>query len=143
MQSHISWTVNGVPITQIFLMDRSHGADGLAVRDNIKSFADLKGKTIAVSAPGTTPHFFLSWMLSKNGIRLKDIRTVALEPQPAAQAFVSGRNDAAVSYEPYLSRQARSGPHPGHHRGLSGRDRHLRLHAAVAQGQPQGRPRHH
>ena len=103
VQSHISWTVNGVPITQIFLMDRSHGADGLAVRDNIKSFADLKGKTIAVSAPGTTPHFFLSWMLSKNGIRLKDIRTVALEPQPAAQAFVSGRNDAAVSYEPYLS----------------------------------------
>ena len=98
VQSHISWTVNGVPITQIFLMDRSHGADGLAVRDNIKSFADLKGKTIAVSAPGTTPHFFLSWMLSKNGIRLKDIRTVALEPQPAAQAFVSGRLATTVDY---------------------------------------------
>ena len=87
----------------VFVFQDLYGADGLAVRDNIKSFADLKGKTIAVSAPGTTPHFFLSWMLSKNGIRLKDIRTVALEPQPAAQAFVSGRNDAAVSYEPYLS----------------------------------------
>lgn len=103
VQSHVSWTVNGVPITQIFLMDRSHGADGLAVRENIKNFADLKGKTIAVSAPGTTPHFFLAWMLHKNGISLKDVKTVALEPQPAAQAFVTGRNDAAVSYEPYLS----------------------------------------
>lgn len=103
VQSHISWTVNGVPITQIFLMDHSHGADGLAVRSGIKSFADLKGKTVAVSAAGTTPHFFLAWMLNKNGMSLKDIKTVTLEPQPAAQSFTAGQNDAAVSYEPYIA----------------------------------------
>lgn len=112
VQSHVSWTVNGVPITQIFLIDKSHGADGIAVRGDIKDFAGLKGKTIAVSAPGTTPHFFLAWMLNKNGVSLKDVNTVALEPQPAAQAFVSGRNDAAVSYEPYLS-TIRANPQSG------------------------------
>jgi NitT/TauT family transport system substrate-binding protein len=42
-------------------------------------------------------------MLSKNGMGMKDVKTVSLEPQPAAQAFVSGQNDAAMTYEPYLS----------------------------------------
>jgi NitT/TauT family transport system substrate-binding protein len=84
-------------------MDKSYGADGIAVRNDVKSFADLKGKTIGVSAPGTAPYFGLAWMLSKNGMTLKDVKVVSLEPQPAAQAFVAGQNDAAMTYEPYLS----------------------------------------
>ena len=97
------WTQNGVPITQIFLMDKSAGADGLVVRGNIKGFADLKGKTIAVDAPGTTPYFMLVWMLQSNGLSLKDVKLANLSPQAAAQAFVAGQNEAAITYEPYLS----------------------------------------
>ena len=103
VETHVAWNTNGVPIVQIFQLDKSYGADGLAVRNEVKSFADLKGKTIGVSAPGTSPYFGLAWMLSKNGMSMKDIKTVSLEPQPAAQAFVSGQNDAAMTYEPYLS----------------------------------------
>ena len=103
VETHVAWNANGVPITQIFQMDKSYGADGLAVRNDVKGFADLKGKTIGVSAPGTAPYFGLAWMLSKNGMSLKDVKIVSLEPQPAAQAFVSGQNDAAMTYEPYLS----------------------------------------
>ena len=103
VETHVAWNANGVPIVQIFQMDKSYGADGLAVRNDIKSFADLKGKTIGVSAPGTAPYFGLAWMLNKNGMTLKDVKTVSLEPQPAAQAFVAGQNDAAMTYEPYLS----------------------------------------
>ena len=112
IETHVAWNTNGVPIVQIFQMDKSYGADGIAVRDNIKSFADLKGKTIAVSAPGTAPYFGLAWMLSKNGMSLKDVKTVSLEPQPAAQAFVAGQNDAAMTYEPYLS-TVRANPSAG------------------------------
>ena len=82
------------------------------MRNDIKSFADLKGKTIAVSAPGTAPYFGLAWMLSKNGMSMKDVKTVSLEPQPAAQAFVTGQNDAAMTYEPYLS-TVRANPQAG------------------------------
>lgn len=103
VETHVAWNTNGVPIVQIFQMDKSYGADGLAVRNDVKSFADLKGKTIGVSAPGTAPYFGLAWMLSKNGMSLKDVKTVSLEPQAAAQAFVAGQNDGAMSYEPYLS----------------------------------------
>jgi NitT/TauT family transport system substrate-binding protein len=103
VETHVAWNTNGVPIVQIFQMDKSYGADGLAVRNDVKAFADLKGKTIGVSAPGTAPYFGLAWMLSKNGMSLKDVKIVSLEPQPAAQAFVSGQNDGAMTYEPYLS----------------------------------------
>jgi NitT/TauT family transport system substrate-binding protein len=103
VETHVAWNANGVPIVQIFQMDKSYGADGLAVRGDIKSFADLKGKAIGVDAPGTAPYFGLAWMLSKNGISLKDVKTVTLSPQASAQAFVAGQNDAAMTYEPYLS----------------------------------------
>jgi NitT/TauT family transport system substrate-binding protein len=103
VETHVAWNTNGVPIVQIFQMDKSYGADGIAVRGDIKNFADLKGKTIGVDAPGTAPFFGLAWMLSKNGMSMKDVKTVTLSPQAAAQAFVAGQNDAAMTYEPYLS----------------------------------------
>ena len=112
VETRVAWNTNGVPIVQIFQMDKSYGADGIAVRNDVKNFADLKGKTVAVSAPGTAPYFGLAWMLNKNGMTMKDIKTVSLEPQPAAQAFVSGQNDAAMTYEPYLS-TVRANPSAG------------------------------
>jgi NitT/TauT family transport system substrate-binding protein len=103
VETHVSWNANGVPIVQIFQLDKSYGADGIAARGNINGFADLKGRTIGVDAPGTTSYFSLAWMLSKNGMSYKDIKTVTLSPQAAAQAFVAGQNDAAMTYEPYMS----------------------------------------
>ena len=112
VETHVAWNTNGVPIVQIFQLDKSYGADGIAVRSDIRSFADLKGKTVAVDAPGTASYFTLAWMLSKNGMKVKDVKTVTLAPQPAAQSFVSGQNDAAVTYEPYLS-TVRANPQAG------------------------------
>jgi NitT/TauT family transport system substrate-binding protein len=43
---------------------------------------------------------------------LKDVKTTKLSPQAAAQAFVAGQNDAAMTYEPYLS-TVRSNPAAG------------------------------
>ena len=112
IETHVAWNANGVPIVQIFQMDKSYGADGMAVRGNINSFADLKGKTIGVDAPGTAPYFGLAWMLNKNGMSLKDVKTATMSPQAAAQAFVAGQNDAAMTYEPFLS-TVRANPSAG------------------------------
>jgi NitT/TauT family transport system substrate-binding protein len=84
----------------------------MATRNDIGSIKDLKGKTVAASAPGTAPYFTLAWMLKKNGVSLKDVTVVNLEPAAAAQAFVSGQNDAAMTYEPYLS-TVRAAPETG------------------------------
>jgi NitT/TauT family transport system substrate-binding protein len=112
VETWIVWNANGVATTQIFQLDKSYGADGMAVRGNVTSIKDLKGKTVAASAPGTAPYFTLAWFLKKNGLTVKDVTVVNMEPGPAAQAFVAGQNDAAMTYEPYLS-TVRSNPSAG------------------------------
>jgi NitT/TauT family transport system substrate-binding protein len=112
VETWISWNANGVATKQIFQLDKSYGADGMATRNDIASIKDLKGKTIAASAPGTSPYFGLAWMLKKNGLSIKDVTVVNMEPGPAAQAFVTGQNDAAMTYEPYLS-TVRAAPDKG------------------------------
>lgn len=103
VETWIVWNANGVATTQLFQLDKSYGADGMVVRNDVKSIKDLKGKKVAASAPGTAPYFTLAWFLKKNGLSVKDVTVVNMEPGPAAQAFIAGQNDVAMTYEPYLS----------------------------------------
>ncbi len=104
VETWIVWNANGVATTQIFQLDKSYGADGMVVKPGIAKITDLKGKTVASSAPGTSPYFALAWILKKNGLTLKDVSIVNLEPQAAANAIIAGTTgvDAAMTYEPYL-----------------------------------------
>jgi NitT/TauT family transport system substrate-binding protein len=112
VETWIVWNANGIATKQIFQLDKSYGADGMVVRNDIKSIADVKGKKVAASAPGTAPYFTLAWFLKKNGLSVKDVTVVNMEPGPAAQAFIAGQNDAAMTYEPYLS-AVRAAPQAG------------------------------
>ena len=112
VETWVVWNANGVATKQIFQLDKSYGADGMVTRNNIASIKELKGKTVAASPPGTAPYFTLAWMLKKNGLSVKDVTVVNMEPAPAAQAFVAGQNDAAMTYEPYLS-TVRAAPDKG------------------------------
>ena len=105
VETWIVWNANGVATTQIFQLDKSYGADGMVVKPGINSIKDLKGKTVAASAPGTAPYFTLAWMLRENGLSVKDVKVVNLEPQAAANAMIAGTSgvDVAMTYEPFLS----------------------------------------
>lgn len=104
VETWVVWNANGVATTQIFQLDKSYGADGMVVKPGITKISDLKGKTVAASAPGTSPYFALAWMLKKNGLSTKDVKVVNLEPQAAANAMIANTAgvDAAMTYEPYL-----------------------------------------
>ena len=104
VETWVAWNAAGVATTQIFQLDKSFGADGMVVKSAISKISDLKGKTVAASAPGTAPYFTLAWMLKKNGLSVKDVKVVNLEPQAAANAMIAGNQDidAAMTYEPYL-----------------------------------------
>jgi len=113
VETWIVWNANGVATKQLFQLDKSYGADGMVVRNNVTSIKELKGKTIGASSPGTAPYFTLAWFLKKNGLSVKkDVTVVNLEPAAAAQAFLAGQNDAAMTYEPYLS-TVRAAPDKG------------------------------
>ena len=105
VETWVGWNAAGVATTQIFQLDKSYGADGMVVKPGIVKISDLKGKTVAADAPGTSTYFALAWMLKKNGLSIKDVKVVNLSPQAAANAFVAGSSDldAGMTYEPYLS----------------------------------------
>ena len=80
VDTHILYAAAGVPVVQVLVLDSSTGGDGLVVKDDIKSFAELKGKSVAVQFGGVS-QFWLAYLLKKNGMGLKDVKPSDLSPQ--------------------------------------------------------------
>ena len=91
---------------QIALVGAEAGSpDGAAllVPDNspIKSVAQLKGKTIAVSQ-GSSANYHLLAVLTKAGLTIKDVTADYLQPAEAEAAFASGHVAAWDIWSPYI-----------------------------------------
>ena len=69
---------------------------------DIKSVADLKGKTVAV-AEGSSANYNLLAQLAKAGLSYKDIQVKALQPADALAAFSNKHVDAWAVWDPYTS----------------------------------------
>jgi NitT/TauT family transport system substrate-binding protein len=93
----------GVPIVDVLPTDTSAGADGILAKKEIGSVKALKGKTVAVQQ-GTASEWFLVAVLAKNGMSLGDVTIRNMTAGDAGAAFVAGHLDAAVTWEPWLSR---------------------------------------
>ena len=98
----------GVPVKAILVNDNSAGNDALMVSGKIKGFAELKGKSIALEEFSIS-HFVLATALAKNGMSQKDVKVVNLSAGDAAAAFLSGRVDAAVVWNPWVAQIEKSG----------------------------------
>ncbi|NTV90570.1 MAG: ABC transporter substrate-binding protein [Clostridiales bacterium] len=92
----------GTPETFVLAMDESSGGDGVVASAEIKTVADLKGKTIGLDKSSTSYFFFLT-ILKKNGVDEKDVTISDMGADAAGTAFIAGQLDAAVTWEPYLS----------------------------------------
>jgi NitT/TauT family transport system substrate-binding protein len=98
----------GLPLKAVLVNDNSAGNDAVMVSPKIKSFADLKGKTIALEQFSVS-HFVLATALAKNGMTQKDVKIVNLSAGDAAAAFLAGRVDAAVVWNPWVNQIQASG----------------------------------
>lgn len=98
----------GLPLKAILVNDNSAGNDAVMAGPGIKSFADLKGKKIALEEFSVS-HFLLTLALKKNGMTLKDVNVVNLSAGDAAAAFLAGRVDAAVVWNPWVNKIQTSG----------------------------------
>jgi NitT/TauT family transport system substrate-binding protein len=97
----------GVPAVEIFPIDASVGGDGILAKNNIQTVQDLKGKTVAVNQ-GSVSEWFLGQVLKKNGMSLADVKEENMTSGTAGSTFVAGRVDVAVTWEPWLSRAAKT-----------------------------------
>ena len=84
-------------------LDDSNGGDGIVANKDIKTIADLKGKKVAFNE-GSVSHFYLTVLMDEAGISQKDIEAVNMTAGDSGSAFVSKNVDAAVTWEPWLSR---------------------------------------
>ncbi len=92
----------GIPLTIVWALDDSFGGDGILAKNDIKTIADLKGKQVAFLR-GSTSHFLLLTALKSAGMSEKDVTPVNMTAGDAGAAFVAGRVDAAVTWEPWLT----------------------------------------
>jgi NitT/TauT family transport system substrate-binding protein len=83
---------------------------GVFVRANINSLQDLKGKAIAVSAPGTFPDLVARAALEKAGVADSEVKFAAMGGDADRyKALAAGVVDAAVISNEYLPIAAREG----------------------------------
>jgi NitT/TauT family transport system substrate-binding protein len=101
----------GIRYQYLFAVDDSKGGDGVVANKEIKSVADLKGKKVAFTE-GSVSQFYINVLLQEAGLSQDDIEIVNMTAGDAGSAFVSGQVDAAVTWEPWLTR-GKMAPH-GH-----------------------------
>jgi NitT/TauT family transport system substrate-binding protein len=99
------------PYACVLVTDESLGADGILARKDIRSIADLRGKTVAF-AEQTVSQFYLNVLLKEAGLTQGDLEVVDLPAEDAGNAFLMREVDAAVTWEPWLT-QGRLSDH-GH-----------------------------
>jgi len=106
VDTHVMTTAaeNPIPVKQVLALDDSHGGDGMVAKKEIKTIRDLKGKTVAAQLGAGASYFWLNYVLAQNGMKLADLKAIDMKAGDAGSAFVAGKVDAAVTWEPWLSR---------------------------------------
>ena len=75
-----------------------------------KSAADLKGTKIGVTAPGSSTHFFVMYLMSKAGLRPADASYIGVGASASAVAAMKkGEIDALSNVDPMITRLERDG----------------------------------
>ena len=90
------------PQACVLVLTDSQGGDGMLATNDIRTIADLKGKSVAFGYRGIS-QFYLNVLLKEAGLGEADIEVVDLPADQAAEAFMLGEVDAAVTWEPYLT----------------------------------------
>jgi len=102
-----------IRIVSLALLTKSYGAVIAVTKDNASSYkspADLKGKNIGVSAPGSAMALALEIFLKKNGMSLDDVSVIAIGQSSGAIAAVKyGKVYAISNPDPVISKLLNDG----------------------------------
>lgn len=104
VDTHVMTAAAGIPIVQVLGLDDSYGGDGLVSKKEFKTLEDLKGKSVALHTGGGASYFWLQYLLAQKGMKMSDLNVQDMSAGDAGAAFVAGKVDAAVTWEPWLTR---------------------------------------
>ncbi len=99
---------SGAGLVTVYLIDSSNGADAIVAKKGITTVKELKGKKVGATI-GEVNHMLLLAGLEKAGLKASDITLTNLSADDAGAAFVAGNLDAAVTWEPWVTKATSSG----------------------------------
>jgi NitT/TauT family transport system substrate-binding protein len=97
-------------VEAIALVDSSNGADAIVAKKSITSLANLKGKTVALTL-GEVNHFLFLAGMKQAGLDPATVKITSMSADDAGAAFVAGKVDAAVTWEPWVTKATKTGGH--------------------------------
>ncbi len=94
--------IGGNPIRSVSVYSRPEWTALVTNKDAIKTVADLKGKSVAVTR-GTDPHIFLIRALLDHGVAASDVKFVLLQHADGKTALIRGDVDAWAGLDPIMA----------------------------------------
>jgi NitT/TauT family transport system substrate-binding protein len=105
----IALRAQGVPVKIVYLGHRYGSAVTVRKDGPVKTFADLKGRIVAIPSRFSDERLILFRALAANGMSASDIRMVEMAPPDVAGALAAGAVDAFSMGEPYPSQAEMAG----------------------------------
>ena len=99
----------GIDLQIVYVADFSNGGDVIVSKLDIKTIADLKGKTIGVDKLNGFNHIFLVELLRLSELKESDVTIVPIIASEVPDALDDGRIDAGQTWEPYESEAVAKG----------------------------------
>jgi NitT/TauT family transport system substrate-binding protein len=99
----IALRAQGVPIKIVYLGHRYGSAVVVQKNGPVHSFADLRGKVVAIPSRFSDERLILFRAMAKNGMTKDDLHMVEMAPPDVAGALAAGAIDAFSMGEPYPS----------------------------------------
>lgn len=93
-----------VMVSTMMVFAAGCGGNSTAKSESDKIIEDLKGKKIALDTTGGADYFWFQYLLQKKGMTLKDFKVQNMSAGDAGAAFVAGKVDAAITWQPWLSK---------------------------------------
>ena len=109
----IRMQVKGQPIVAVTELGRFPGIVLAVHKDKaaqVKSFKDLKGMKIGVTAPGSSTNFFVNALIAKDGLKPTDVSIIGVGAGPSAVAAMKkGDIDAISNLDPVITKLVTDG----------------------------------
>ena len=103
----------GQDITAVLELGRFPGIVLAVQKDkaaSVKSFGDLKGMKIGVTAPGSSTNFFLNALIARDGLKSDDVAIIGVGTGlSAVAAMKNGQLDAMSNLDPVMTKLERDG----------------------------------
>jgi len=103
----------GETLKTVVLYDQFPGIDlvvGTKGGADIKGWANLKGKTVGISSPGSSTNTFLNFNLVKNGVKIEDVMIVPVGTGATAiAALENNKVQAAMLTDPAITKMVNDG----------------------------------